>query len=264
LQRLAAIDNLVIDMDGVLYRGAEALPGLTDFFAFMRQRPLRFVLATNNATLTARRFADKLAGMGVTVSPAEILTSAQATALYVKKRVPPGTAVHVVGEEGLADSMRQVGLVPTRGKADWVAAGLDRRLTYAKLREAANLIRAGAAFVGTNPDRTFPAENHIAPGAGTILAALQAATDREPVIIGKPELAMFDTALEQMGANPRRTAVIGDRLETDILGGQRAGLLTILVLSGITSRERLATSEIQPDLVFQDIRELLAAWRSAG
>jgi 4-nitrophenyl phosphatase len=264
LRRLAAIDNLIIDMDGVLYRGAEPLPGLADFFAFMRQRPLRFLLATNNATLTARRFADKLGGMGVTVSPDEILTSAQATALYIKKRVPPGTKVHIVGEEGLSESLRQAGLVPTRGKADWVAAGLDRRLTYARLREATKLIRAGAAFIGTNPDLTYPSENHIIPGAGTVLAALQAATGQEPVIIGKPEPEMFKAALEQMGADPQRTATIGDRLETDILGGQRVGLLTILVLSGVTSPEQLAASAIQPDLVFQDIRELLAAWRSAG
>jgi 4-nitrophenyl phosphatase len=263
LQRLTAIDNLIIDMDGVLYRGAEPLPGLADFFAFLRQRPVRFVLATNNATLTARRFADKLGGMGVKVSPAEILTSGWATALYIKKRVPPGTAVHVVGEEGLIESIRQAGLLPTRGKADWVAAGLDRRLTYAKLREATKLIRAGAVFIGTNPDVTYPAENYIVPGAGTVLAALQAATGQEPIIIGKPEPEMLYTALEQMGADTRRAAVVGDRLETDILSGQRVGLLTILVLSGVTSHEMLAASAIQPDLVFQGIRELLAAWRAA-
>jgi 4-nitrophenyl phosphatase len=201
--------------------------------------------------------------MGVKVSPAEILTAAWATALYIKKRVPPGTPVHVVGEEGLIDSIRQAGLLPTRGKADWVAASLDRRLTYAKLREATRLIRAGAAFVGTNPDVTYPVENYVAPGSGTVLVALQAASGREPVIIGKPKPEMFNTALQQMGADPRRTAVIGDRLETDILGGQGVGLLTILVLSGVTPPSADGSYEIQPDLVFQDIRELLAAWRAA-
>lgn len=264
MQRLADIDGLVIDMDGVLYRGSSPLPGLADLFAFMRQKPLPFVLATNNATLSGRSFADKLGRMGVEVSPQEILTSAQASALYIRKQVPPGTKVYVVGEEGLSESLRQVGLTPTRGKADWVVAGLDRRLTYAKIRRASRLIRAGATFVGTNPDLTYPTEKYIDPGAGTVLTAIEVASGQAPIVIGKPETEMFKVALEQMGTEPRRTASLGDRLDTDVLGAQRAGMFNILVLTGVTTREMLAGSEVQPDLVFEGLPELLAAWRSIG
>ncbi|MDY7040496.1 MAG: HAD hydrolase-like protein, partial [Chloroflexota bacterium] len=136
-------------------------------------------------------------------------------------------------------------------------------VTYDKLRRATLLIRAGARFIGTNPDRTFPSEEGIVPGNGAILAAIETATDVTPLTIGKPEPTLFQMALKRMSADPAHTAVIGDRLETDILGGINAGLLTILVLSGVVTHADLVASDVRPHLVFEDIDHLRQAWLTA-
>jgi len=262
---LTNIKHLIIDMDGVLYRGHQPIPGLGEFFTFLRQRSIGYILATNNSTRTPAQYARKLAHMGVTVRQEEILTSAQATAAYLAEQAPPGTPVYVIGQDGLVAAMQERGYIITthhRQGARFVVVGMDTRVTYDKLKTGTLLIRAGAQFIGTNPDKTFPSEEGIVPGAGSILAALEAATDVKPIVIGKPEPPMFQQALARLGASPQTTAVLGDRLETDILGGQRAGLLTICVLSGVTSQEDLARSPIQPDLVFRDIAHLVEEWAS--
>ncbi|MCZ7542482.1 MAG: HAD hydrolase-like protein [Anaerolineae bacterium] len=145
----------------------------------------------------------------------------------------------------------------------FVVAGIDRGLTYAKVATANRLIREGATFIGTNPDRTFPLPTGPAPGAGSILAAIATASDQEPTIIGKPYAAMFEQALDVVQTPAARTAMVGDRLETDILGGQRAGLRTVLVCTGINRREDLAASPVQPDFVFDDLPDFLHQWRAA-
>ena len=140
---------------------------------------------------------------------------------------------------------------------------MDFDVCYESLAQATLLIRAGARFIGTNPDRTFPSERGIVPGAGSLLAFLEAATGETPTVIGKPQTIMIEQALERLGARPSVTGMLGDRLETDILAGKRAGLLTVLVLSGVTDRVLLEGSEIQPDLVFRDVGELHSVWREA-
>ncbi|MBC7251956.1 MAG: HAD family hydrolase [Anaerolineae bacterium] len=260
LSKLREIHNLIIDMDGVLYRGNAPMPGLTDFFAFMREKSIRFTLATNNSSRTPEEYVAKLAGMGVTVSPEDILTSGIATADYLSSIAPPGTKVYVIGAESLAETMRKYGFEVSDRDAAFVVVGMDTQVTYDKLRRATLLIRAGARFIGTNPDKTFPSEEGIVPGNGAILAAIETATGVTPLTIGKPEPTLFEMALKRMSADPAHTAVLGDRLETDILGGINAGLLTILVLSGVVNREELAVSEVKPDLVFEDIDHLRHAW----
>lgn len=261
LSKLREIHNLIIDMDGVLYRGNAPMPGLADFFAFMRERGIRFMLATNNSSRTPEEYVAKLAGMGVTVSPEDILTSGIATADYLTSIAPPGTRVYVIGAESLAETMREHGFVVSDQDAEFVVVGMDTQVTYDKLRRATLLIRAGARFIGTNPDKTFPSEEGIVPGNGAILAAIEAATGVAPLTIGKPEPTLFEMALKRMSADPVHTAVLGDRLETDILGGINAGLFTILVLSGVVTREELAASEVQPDLVLEDIGHLMEVWK---
>ena len=261
LSKLRDVRNLIIDMDGVLYRGDTPLPGLTDFFDFMREKGIRFTLATNNSSRTPAEYVVKLAGMGVTVNQTDVLTSGVATAEYLASIAPPGTRVYVIGAESLAETMRQRGFVVSDQDAAFVVVGMDTQVTYDKLRRATLLIRAGARFIGTNPDKTFPSEEGIVPGNGAILAAIETATGVAPLTIGKPEPTLFEMALKRMSADPAHTAVIGDRLETDILGGINAGLLTILVLSGVTTREDLAKSDVQPDLVFEDIGQMVGVWR---
>ena len=258
---LDKIQAVMCDMDGVLWRGDRAMPGLIEFFSFMRERNIRFVLATNNATRTAAQYAEKLAEFGARVSEAEILPSCDVVSDYLKTIAPPGTRVFVVGEAALADSIHARGFVVNDTEAEIVVAGLDRQATFAKLAQATRLIRRGARFIGTNPDKTWPGENEIMPGAGAILAFLEAATEVKPLIVSKPEPIMFQQAMARMGSQAETTVMIGDRLETDILGGQCAGLKTILVLSGVSAEADIEQMGVRPDWIFRDIGELTQVWR---
>jgi 4-nitrophenyl phosphatase len=154
-----------------------------------------------------------------------------------------------------------------QGPADYVVAGIDFHISYERLKRAALAIRGGARFIGTNPDRTFPSEEGLVPGNGAVLAYLEAATGVEPAIIGKPSLPMMEIALAHLGVARGHVAMVGDRLDTDILGGQRVGITTILLYGGVTTSNELAASTIKPDLVYEDLGELLKAYRperSAG
>ena len=258
---LQSLRNLVIDMDGVLYRGDQLIAGTRELISFLREQQIGFVLATNNATRTQQQFVDKLARMGVEVYTQEVLTSSLATASYLASLAPPGAKVFVVGMDGLRMALEEAGFRLVEEGAQFVVAGMDFTICYERLAQASLQIRAGARFIGTNPDLTFPSERGILPGAGSLLAFLEAASGVKPDVVGKPGTAMMAQALERMGAQPATTAMLGDRLETDILAGQRAGLHTILVLSGVTDDAVLAAAEIRPDLVFDDVAHLHAVWK---
>jgi 4-nitrophenyl phosphatase len=259
---LAQTKAIIADMDGVLWRDGEPLPGLKPFFDFLRSHAIPCVLATNNSTKTAVQYAERLARFGVTVSPDHIITSSVATARYLQAR-QPGARVYPVGMHGLIQALQDFGFTVADKEVDFVVAGMDGHLTYEKIATANRLIRQGAAFIGTNPDRTFPTPNGPVPGAGVMLAAIETASGQAPVVIGKPSSFMFQLALEQLGTPPAQTAMLGDRLETDILGARRAGLRAILVCTGISTRADLPSSEVQPDLVFDGLPELLQQWRAA-
>ncbi len=260
MSKLPDITHLIIDMDGVLYRGDEPLPRLREFFAFLRQRQVPFILATNNSTRTPQEIVRKLAKMGAEVFPSEVLTSGQATARFLANEYPPGTRVHVFGMPSLRQAMQEEGFVLADQDVAVVVASMDRDVTYEKLRRATLLIRGGARFVATNRDPTYPSEEGLIPGTGSMIAALEAASGVKPRAIGKPEPTMFQLAMLQMDARLETTATIGDRLDTDILGGQRAGLITICVLSG--SSNRAEAEAFGPDFIFEDIAHLLATWQS--
>lgn len=268
------IRAFIIDMDGVLWQGEQPLPGLTDFFQTLRDQHIRFILATNNASLTPEQYVIKLARMGVVVALGEVLTSAMATALYLAEHTDPAvTRVFVVGEEGARQSLLERGFIltglyelsngdtPDRG-ADIVVCGKDTTLTWDKLATATLNIRAGAKFIGTNADTTLPTEYGITHGNGAILAALQVATGITPIIIGKPEPIMYQQAIELLGVDPAQTVAIGDRLETDILGAIRTGIRSVMVLTGISNEEDLKTSDYQPTWVVPDIRAITQSLRN--
>ena len=257
---LSSITHLIIDMDGVLYRGDKPLPRLHDFFAFMRQKPIPFILATNNSTRTPQQYVAKLEQMGVQVAPEEILTSGQTLARVLAREYLAGTRVHVFGTQPLRDAIVEEGFVLADEDVDLVVASMDREVTYEKLKRAALLIRSGARFYATNLDPTVPTEEGLAPGTGSLIMAIQTATAVKPTATGKPEPAMFNLAMGQMGAQPETTAMIGDRLDTDILGAQRTGLTSIFVLSG--SSNRAEAEAFEPDFIFADIADLLATWQS--
>jgi 4-nitrophenyl phosphatase len=267
---LCGIRNLIIDMDGVLWRGDEPMPGLRAFFGFLRQNEIAFVLATNNSSRTPEQYAEKLAGFGVQIGVESILTSALVCAAYLSGVTPPGSRVYVIGEEGIRRALRERGFIldddghsanAGDAEADYVVVGWDRDLGWEKLARASLLIHGGAGFVGTNPDTTYPTERGPVPGNGALLAAIQAATGVGPVVVGKPEPWMYREALRRMGATPESSAMIGDRLDTDIAGAARAGLTTVLTLSGIATEGQVAGGPIQPDLVVADIQELTTRWR---
>jgi len=276
---LSDIRHLIIDMDGVLWHGDEPMPGLEEFFAFLRQRRVSYVLATNNSSRTPEQYVQKLARFGVEVPPECILTSALATAAYLATIAPPGTRVYAIGEDGVRRALEQHGFVlanengdesanenenvdETDTAAEYVVVGWDRHLTWDKLATAALLIHRGAGFDGTNPDTNYPTERGPVPGNGAQLAALETTTGVAPVVVGKPEPRMYEEAMRRMGARPETAAVVGDRLDTDIIGGLRAGITTVLVLSGLTSEAALAASPVKPDLVCADVRELVQVWAS--
>jgi len=256
---LHSIEGLLIDMDGILYRGSEPISGAKEFIILLQREGTPSLLLTNNSTRTPAHCVTKLAQMGIEVEKDDVLTSAQATALYMARVAPPRARVYVIGEEGLRSALREKGYALSED-AEFVVVGMDTHLTYEELKAATLLIRGGAKFIGTNSDKTFPSEKGIVPGNGAILAALEAATGIAPTVVGKPEPIIFELALAKLGTDRERTAIIGDRLETDVLGGQRFGLITILVLSGITTPQELENSPLKPNFVFKNMKCLHQAW----
>ncbi len=267
------INGLIIDMDGVLWHGSKPLPGLNDFFDTLRLLSLPFVLATNNASLTAIQYIAKLASFGVTVTEAEILTSGIASASYLAEHHPPDlTRIYAIGESGLLEPLIERGFELTgldeirdpmqNTGPNVVVSGLDRTLTWQKLSTATLNIRAGAHFYGTNADTSLPTEKGITIGNGSILKALEAATGQQPTTIGKPKPIMYQQAMKILNTDPEETLAIGDRLDTDILGAVNAGIRSILVLSGISSEQDLRQTNYRPTLVMQDIREITLALKN--
>lgn len=262
---LNRLETLLLDGDGVLWRDNRAIPGLNRFFEILGSRGLRWALLTNNNTRTVSEYQAKLAGFDIKADPGQIFTSSTATADYLKRRYGFGAPVYAVGMNGVLETLQQAGFLVASGENmpdhDVVAvvAGMDRNFTFDKAKVATRLILAGAEFVATNTDGTYPTPDGLSPGTGMVIGALMGTTGLTPTVIGKPEHAIFEAALEAMKADKATTAMIGDRLETDILGAQRAGIATIGVLTGVTTPEQMAESDMQPDIVFKSIAELAEA-----
>jgi 4-nitrophenyl phosphatase len=258
------INAVVMDMDGVLWLGDQPLPGMQELFEWLQESNTPYALATNNAGKTQADYVAKLARMGVhNVSESHIVTSATATAAYLQERYPAGTPVFVVGMQGLQTVLDESGFdITSDGQPEVVVVGVDFTLTYEKLRMATLYIRNGAAFVGTNPDKTFPSPDGLVPGAGSIIAAIEAATDQTPTVIGKPERHMFDAALKTLGSSPDQTLMIGDRLGTDIVGAKRVGMKTALLFTGVSTPEDLsaADNDVWSDVAYEGLPELIKAW----
>lgn len=264
MQDITNVRGLIIDMDGVLWHGDRSQPGLIEFFQALRYLKLPFVLATNNASLTADQYVTKLASMGVSVALNEILTSGMATASYLAKRYQADvTRVFVIGMNGAVQPLLEQGFslsglyeLEPEQRAHLVVCGLDKALSWDKLATAALNIQQGADFIATNGDVTLPTELGFLPGNGATIAALTASTGVSPTIIGKPEPIIYQQALELLGLDPEYVVAIGDRLDTDILGAVRAGIRSLLVLSGISTESDMIELDYAPNWVMQDIQAL--------
>lgn len=253
-------EAFIFDMDGVLYRGKQALPGVNELIAALEARGLPYLLATNNSSATPAEYVARMAAYGVTVAESHIQTSATATRDFLKRELPEGAHLMPIGAPALGQQL-QMGTTfqLTDDPDDDVAAvvvGLDRSFTYERMARAMKAIRNGARFIATNADATLPVEDGVMPGAGSVVAAIATASGKQPTVIGKPETLMMTTGVAQLGTSASKTVMVGDRLDTDILAAARAGLTTALVLTGVTTRDDLAGSDIVPDYVFTDLPAL--------
>lgn len=252
-------------MDGVVWHGDTPLPDLPRFFATLDDLGIDVVMATNNATKTAEMYTAKFARFGVEMPPERILTSAETTARHLRQTHGNDKLVYIVGDVGLHDAFTAQGFhilkpddIRNGASAELVVAGFTQKAVYDDFAMATVAIRRGAQFIGTNPDATYPTELGPLPGAGSLLALIQTATDVEPITIGKPGPIVFEQAVQILGGTSTDTAMVGDRLNTDILGAKNAGLQAILVLSGITTGAEAASAETKPDLIVVDIHDLAA------
>jgi 4-nitrophenyl phosphatase len=265
LDRLRHCRAVLFDMDGVIYVGNQPLPGVQELFDYLDASGRRWLCITNNASNTSAMFADKLAKMGIHAAPEHILGSAEATASWLAGEAPRGSKVIMLGMDGLRSALLKEGfeLVTDPHEAAYAVAGINFHLHYDQLADVTLAIRAGAQFIGTNTDPTYPSERGQIPGTGSILALLTAATGVQPTVVGKPYPGMYQLAMRRLGAEPATTLMVGDRYETDIVGAVKLGLITAGVLTGISSRAEFEQSDPRPDLVLEGLPELLRLMRLA-
>ncbi|MDQ3654004.1 MAG: HAD-IIA family hydrolase [Chloroflexota bacterium] len=263
-RRFQQAQGFVFDMDGVLYRGDQPLPGVTEILDALAIRNRHVMLATNNSMSTPESYVAKLSRMGIEVPAEAILTSALATRDYLLETLPAEAGIFVIGMPALREQL--FGGTTFRAiqfgeeQPDAVVLGLDVGFTYDKLKEATAAIRGGAQFIATNSDATLPTENGLVPGAGSIVAAVATASGQVPLVIGKPETPLLVQSLHRMAVPAHEAVMIGDRLDTDILAGHRAGMLTVLVLTGVSTREEVSHAAVRPDIVVTDLLALVAAF----
>ncbi|MBA1340676.1 MAG: Glyceraldehyde 3-phosphate phosphatase [ANME-2 cluster archaeon] len=245
----------ILDLDGVVYRGRTVIPGACESIDRLRSSGRRVVFLTNNATRTREAIARRLVDMGIPCSAGDVISSAYAASIYIKEKYGSST-IYPVGEQGLIEELELAGHTINEQDADYVVAGLDREFTYEKLTRALDLLMNGARFIATNDDAMLPTEHDFLPGAGSMVAAIQAASGEVPDVIGKPNKPIMDVLLKEYGLKSKECVMVGDRLETDILAGIRAGMRTVLVLTGASGIEDIESSGIRPDAVLDSIADL--------
>lgn len=247
--------SYVCDMDGVLYRGDHLLPGAAEFVARLRRGRHKFVFLTNNAERTPRELQRKLARLGIRAEVEHFFTAALATAAFLDSQRPRGSAF-VIGGNGLVQALKSVGYRFTEETPDYVVVGTSEEYDYDKLCKAVRFVSQGSRLIGANPDLTGPTEMGLVPACGSLIAPIQLATKTFPYFIGKPNSLMMRMALRYLGSHSGETFMVGDNMDTDIVGGIEAGMQTILVLSGVARREDLRRYGYQPKHVFDNVGEI--------
>ncbi|WDR05873.1 HAD-IIA family hydrolase [Devosia rhodophyticola] len=251
---MPTVKGIIADLDGVVYRGSEAIEGAVESFEAWHERCIPYCFVTNNSTRTPAEVCDKLHKLGVATVPEHIVTSANGTAALMASRWPSGSRAYVIGSTALADAIQAVGFELCEEQADCVVVGLDPAFDYVKMSKAVRLILGGAVFMGTNPDLLLPSEGGFLPGNGAVLASIAAACRTEPEIIGKPEPFLIERAITALGVPREQTIMIGDQIATDIAAGQRAGVYSVLVQTGVPEEHH---SPIKPDLTVSNLADLI-------
>lgn len=258
---LSKIKLFLFDLDGTLYLGNRVFPFTLDLLSKIKEIGGKSLFLTNNSSKSVKDYVKKLTSLGIPAAPEDFLTSSQATAFYLRQH-HPGKRLYVCGTESLKEELRQAGFGVTEdlSQVDAVVMGFDTELTFRKLRDVSELLctRKDLPYISTNPDLVCPTEFGFVPDCGSACIGIENATGRKPVVIGKPSPLMPLLAMEKWGVSSQETALIGDRIYTDIKSGLNADIFTILVLSGETNQAILAASQDKPHLVLKDCGELLA------
>jgi NagD protein len=252
---MAKPKNYMIDMDGVLVRGTQMIPGADEFIERLIAAQAEFLVLTNNPLRTPRDLAHRLNTIGLRIPEERIFTSAMATARFLQSQRPEGTAF-VIGESGLTEPIHECGYVITDINPDYVVLGETNHYNYELLVQASRLINAGARFIATNPDVSGPSEQGMVLGCGATAALLEAGTGKSPFFVGKPNPLMMRTALNYLGVHSQDTFMVGDRMDTDVIAGVESGLETILVLSGVTRREDIEQYPYRPAHIVESVASI--------
>jgi HAD superfamily hydrolase (TIGR01457 family) len=269
LSGLRDVRGVLFDMDGVIYVGTRPLPGVQQAIDYLASTNRRFLFVTNNASKTPEQFVERLAEMDIHVEPEQVLGSAEATACWLREQVAhhgwQKGPVIVMGQDGLKVALQKNGFELTTDPqaAIYAVAGINFKLTYEELANVTLAIRNGAKYIGTNSDVTYPSERGPLPGAGAILALLTTATGQQPLVIGKPNRGMYEQAMARLNVTAAQTLMVGDRYDTDISGAIPLGLWTAGVLTGISTRADFEQAESPPDLIADDLPQLVSQLREA-
>jgi len=250
------VECWLTDMDGVLVHENAPLPGAPELIRQWTDRGTPFLVLTNNSIFTPRDLAARLRASGLDVPEHAIWTSALATADFCASQIPGGSAF-VIGESGMTNALHEVGFILTENDPDYVVVGETRNYSFEAITKAIRLINGGARFIATNPDATGPSADGVLPATGAIAALITKATGKDPYVVGKPNPMMFRSAMNKIGAHSENTAMIGDRMDTDVVAGIEAGLHTILVLTGISDRAEIERYPFRPSEILSGVHELV-------
>lgn len=248
--------GFICDMDGVIYHGNKVLPGVVEFIDWLHRENKKFLFLTNNSGYTPKELQQKLARMGLDVSEDHFYTSALATAAFLKEQ-SPGCSVYAIGEAGLLNALYDAGITMNDVNPDYVVVGESKGYSLDTLTKATNLVLNGAKLIGANSDLTGPIENGIAPACGSLIAPIELATGKKAYFCGKPNPLMMRTGLNILGCHSGEAVMVGDRMDTDIISGMESGMSTVLVLSGVSTRETVETFAYCPTVILDGVGSIV-------
>ncbi len=252
---MSANKSYLLDMDGVLVRGSQPIPGAQQFIERLVKSNTRFAILTNNPMHTPRDLQHRLKNVGLEVPDDCLFTSAMATAHFLQTQMPNGSAF-AIGETGLTTALHEVGYVLTERDPDYVVLGETTNYSFERISKAVRLVAAGARFIATNPDASGPSEKGIEPACGAMAALIQKATGIAPYFIGKPNPLMVRSALRFLGAHSEEAVMVGDRMDTDVVAGMESGMRTILVLTGVARQEDVTRFPYRPTMVLASVADI--------
>ena len=257
MENLRKKEGFICDMDGVIYHGNRLLPGVKEFVSWLVENNKHFLFLTNSGQYTPRELQQKLARMGLDIDESHFYTSALATACFLDSQAP-GCSAYVVGEHGILNALYDKGITYNDVNPDYVVVGESQSYNLDQITRAIRLVNAGAKLIGTNYDLTGPTESGIAPACRALIAPIELATGKNAYFVGKPNPLMMRTGLRLLGVHSENAAMIGDRMDTDIIAGIETGLDTALVLSGVTTRESCKNYPYRPRLILNDVGDIAA------